>query len=241
MAMKRKAGSWSSNQVKKQRTMRRRMRRSKKRPTRRGRSVVYTKIMRQPVPDKMYTTLKYVDNITLAPTSAGNAGAQSYAFGTSLYDPDQTSFGHQPLWLDQLMPMYTTYRVHGIKYRFTFVNTNTTQMFNVVLQHSAKSPENPIYMNTIRERRGARAFTVGPYGSRPTTRSGFLRTGTPWGLTKREMIADEDFEGGMGANPTKISYINIYGSTEHSSAIVNVSVQLTYYVELTGRKQVVGS
>jgi len=242
--MKRKASSYGGV-AKRRRTMRRRMRRGPPRRGRRGRrqnKVVYAKVLRQPVPDKMYTQLNYCETLALNMVGQGSAGRDYQSFRTSIYDPNSAGVGHQPLWRDQMALLYKTYKVHGFRYVLTFMNTNTSQLAMITLQHASTGPEGPaIDIDTIRERRGVRTFSLGSSGDRPKVVKGFLRTGTPWGLTKRETDYDDYFEADMGANPVKQSYLNIYGTTQNTSAIVNMHVKLTFYVELMNRVQISGS
>lgn len=250
MPMKRKAGSWPSSQLKRQKSTRRRIRRRRKPTGRRGRKVLYTKIMRQPVPDKIYTQLRYSELVKLAPSFSDPGNIATYAdakycFQTSLYDPNKTGSGHQPLWLDQLAPMYEKYRIHGMKYRLMLSkDSNGDGMIHMLFQQSNKEPEsvsNQSQFHTIRERRNTKTLTLNSWTNNVRQHKGFLRTGTPWGLTKREMDADEDFEALMGWDPNKMSYLNIYARTEAGTPKIYIQVNLTYYVELFSRKNVDGS
>lgn len=58
--------------------------------------------------------LRYVTKITLSP--GGVATVRTHSFrGNSLYDPDSSGVGHQPLGFDQIMTLYRDYRVRGSK------------------------------------------------------------------------------------------------------------------------------
>jgi len=78
-------------------------------------------------PDRLQTKLRYCDVVTLTPTTGGRS---SWAFRmNSLFDPDFTSTGHQPMWFDQLAAVYKAYRVTGAVLKATFVPSiiNTTE------------------------------------------------------------------------------------------------------------------
>lgn len=214
-------------------------RRNRRRGGRRGRGGVTTKLMRQPVPDKIMTKLRYSEAIVVNLSTPSVLG--SYLFRTSIYDPDFTSLGHQPLWRDQLDYLYTKYRVHGIKYRLTIVNTNVNQLTGGAIVHQPDSTLET-NLNTIRERRNSRTFVLnGASAGSNRIMTGFMHTGAPHGLTKSDFMADEDFEAAMNANPVKNSFLAMYFYTLHSSAIVHIQCDLTFYVELLGRVTVVGS
>lgn len=215
----------------------RRTTRPKKRG-RRGKSRVYTKIMAQPVPDRMLTKLKYSEAFTLSiPTALQLVNA---SFRTSLFDPDTAVGGHQQLWRDQMATLYNKYRVLGIGYRFNIVNTNVSQLTFGAVKH-AKAANQDTNFNTLRERRGVKKFTCNSSGGSRVAVSGYMATGTPHGLTKREFRYDEDFEAEMGNNPVKQSFVECYATTMNTSAIVQVIADLVYYVELTSRVTVAGS
>lgn len=205
---------------------------------RRGGSGVYTKILRQPVPDKTITRLRYSQ---LVPISMGPAYVvSSYIFQSSIYDPDFSGLGHQPLWRDQIISLYDRYRVHGIKYKFTIVNTNVNQMITGVVKQ-ASIPALETDLNTMRERNNVQRWTAHAYTSTPIYVTGYMPTGRPWGLTKKDFLADEGFESVMTTNPLKQSYLEIYAATSNTSAKIDVMADLVYYVEFTSRTSVVGS
>lgn len=76
-------------------------------------------------PQEIITKLKYVDNITL---SSSSFSISKNAFKmNSIFDPDVTGVGHQPLYTDQFSPVYNRYTVLGSKLTVMFTsNTPTT-------------------------------------------------------------------------------------------------------------------
>lgn len=79
------------------------------------------------IPGNLGTTLiqkfKYVDKITLNP---GVSTSATYSFRlNSLYDPDLTGTGHQPIGFDQLVGVfYNHYTVLGARIKCTFVSAS---------------------------------------------------------------------------------------------------------------------
>lgn len=214
---------------------------AKKRRTRRGRggrkgSAIYTKMLKMPVPDRIFTKLRYAEFFDLSPQTAGTTGLVSYSFRSSLFDPNYTGLGHQPLWHDQLQAMYGRYRVIGMKYRFVLCNTNTSQLCTMAVEQADGPPQAPsVGYTTILERRGVRPVNIGPSASKPTIVSGYMHVGKPYGLSRTDFMSDEDFESNFGANPAKMSYINLYCVTQNTSVIVNCQASITYYVEIQRR------
>ncbi len=72
-----------------------------------------------PLPFKLVTRLSYHSKYTLT-GGAADAMAIQVINASSLYDPDYTGTGHQPLGFDQLMPIYDHYVVLGAKITVRF-------------------------------------------------------------------------------------------------------------------------
>nr|WPR18644.1 MAG: capsid protein [Owegonang virus 10] len=69
-------------------------------------------------PKSLTTKLRYCQALQLTSTS----GAVNYNTfrANSIFDPDQTGTGHQPLYHDQFYPVYNNYRVLGSMIKVTF-------------------------------------------------------------------------------------------------------------------------
>lgn len=209
-----------------------------RRTKRRRQGSVYTKIMKQPVPDRMFTKMNYSEVLIL---NLNFLTLGYHVYRSSLFDPDYSSTGHQPLWRDQYALMYNKYRVLGIKYKLALLNTSSNSMVSGGVKYSNDYTVEAS-LNTLRERRNVHKLVVGPQGSKATFVKGYMPVGKPHGLTKKNVIEDEDFIALMGDNPAKLSYLHIYlSSTDLSGAVVNVQADLTYYVELMERTSVSGS
>lgn len=194
--------------------------------------------MQQPVPDRMLTKLRYSEQVDFP---ALTRGALAYGqYRNSLFDPDVTYTGHQQLWRDQMATLYKTYRVLGIKYKFTFINQNQPAGLAGAIRHSSDATAE-ISPNTLRERNNSRTFIVGPNTSDPVVVKGYMPVGKPHGLSKRDFMADEDFEALFTANPVKQTYLEMYLTPLGPTAIANCVVDLVYYVLLTDRINVTGS
>lgn len=108
----------------------RRYRRRTYRRRRKSRMLTNVPPKGQPFPDRFRFNLRYVQYHQLDPAST--AFASQTFFVNSLYDPDYTGTGHQPMGYDQLTPLYNRYVVTGAKITTTFetssasMNTGTT-------------------------------------------------------------------------------------------------------------------
>lgn len=73
---------------------------------------------RQPIPTKLYNTVKYVTAVSMTIT----AGIGNYKFiANGLFDPDFTAAGHQPQYFDQLTALYNHYTVLKSRIKWTTV------------------------------------------------------------------------------------------------------------------------
>ena len=73
---------------------------------------------------KQTVKMNYADTISLAP---GAAAITNHAFRcNSIFDPDYTSTGHQPLLHDEYQGLYGSYRVLSSKIRVTPVASSAT-------------------------------------------------------------------------------------------------------------------
>lgn len=74
--------------------------------------------------DKQMVKLRYVDSISI---DAGAAAVTNHVYwANSIYDPDQTGTGHQPLLRDNYALLYASYRVVSSKMKLTPIMSTTT-------------------------------------------------------------------------------------------------------------------
>lgn len=203
------------------------------RPVRLTRSVGFAR--------KLITKLRYceISNLTLAIVSSPCSTVYCQQFQTSLYDPDLTGTGHQPMYYDQLCSaagIYRKYRVYGIGYEMWFQNTNTNQMMPVLIHHTNNSG---VISSTnwllVEEQTGVRPINVGSLNDKPTYVKGYLDVAKALGCTRNDVRTEDDFEALYNANPARMAYLNIYMSSFNVSAgnVLNVRYRLTYYCELS--------
>lgn len=102
-------------------------------------------------PDSLRTTLKYHQDIGISSASGAVAGNTFRA--NSLYDPDETGTGHQPMYFDQLAAVYGRYQVVASTIRVCFTPVTETAgtsdwLFGIVGQSTNGLSSNP---NTLCE------------------------------------------------------------------------------------------
>lgn len=74
-------------------------------------------------PNAIITTMRYCTSVALV-ASAGASAIHVFS-ANSIFDPDVTGVGHQPMYRDQYAALYENYVVLGSKISVEFVNHNT--------------------------------------------------------------------------------------------------------------------
>lgn len=79
------------------------------------------------MPRRAVSTLRYTENISLAKPDVGSS--KSYAWvPSSLFDPNSTGTGHQPMKFDQIMAFYDHYNVISCSYRVRAINLDANPL-----------------------------------------------------------------------------------------------------------------
>lgn len=185
------------------------------------------------IPDSRRTSLTYADIITLAPATA----ITQYTFrGNSIYDPDQTSTGHQPLYHDQMAQLYSRYRVYGSSIQLAIVNQQVASALQmtvipasdiITFTGSTYPPEYPYAKK-------ARLIGVGGIFTSEVVHR--MTTSEILGLRSREIL-DQDYSALMNANPSSEWYWQVVLQNLSSAQDVDCSLQVTirYDVEFYDR------
>lgn len=190
-----------------------------------------------PVPKTKLVKLRYCDTVQLNPT--GSDAAVEHRFrANSVYDPDRTAVGHQPMYFDQLATIYESYEVLGARIKVAFSPTASTACLVGVIRDNDTSTT---YNNrtALMENPSAKYRVVSP-------QSKTLWMAANWSAKKTfgPNYNRDDNEALVTANPVNESdfvvwAINQY-STEDPSAI-NCMITIDYIVKFTERKEIAQS
>lgn len=192
-------------------------------------------ILRGPgFPTGLQTKLKYSDIIGITCTS-GTPATYSWR-GNSVYDPDFTSTGHQPLYYDQLTAIYNRYRVDGCKLKFTACTDGDTPMAVVVVPND--SGEGFATIGSACERKFSVERTVTK--EFPQLMKTYAASNKIMGMTKDKYRDDDLNSAQYDANPTNIWYWNLITQTVNGSSTgtLRITLCLTYYVSFFEPKQI---
>lgn len=202
----------------------------------------YVKVLSQPVPPKMLTKLNYVEKISLT-SSAGLIAM--YQWRSSLYDPNLTGGGHQPMYYDQYTPNYNSYIVHGMKYKISLSNTGNPYGAFVALMEFPNGYTASASIQTDMERRFCRKkqylTALGQQGSRFYT-SGYIDIAKNNGLSRSDVLYTSGYKSAVTTNPSYYSTVALEyeGDSGGSTSLLGI-IQITYYCEFLDRVEVAGS
>jgi len=194
-----------------------------------------------PLSKKFTFKTRYVDvGKALDPAAGGIAVSQVYNL-TSLFDPDTTGTGHQPIGFDQIMPMYDHYTVIGARARVELVNADETQPqlcllqlkdTSVVSTNSAEVIENGVSRYTL----------LSPKGGSKDTATLTLNFSSKKFFGKSPMDGDK-YQGTSTSNPAENCFLHIMVDPQTTSnvAFVKYIVTIEYIAIMTEPKQLTQS
>lgn len=196
----------------------------------------YKKIS-QPVPDTMTTSLVYESNYATTITSINNLSHYTYRL-SSVFDPDYTAVGHQPLGFDQWANFYERYVVKGAKVYITAKDTNNNADTMIGLTATINeeiSPSNQI--QAVREQPNSKVMIL---GNKSTLAQTMVMKYSPRKLFGYKDTADADYLiAEVDSNPEKNAFLHI--SLEEldpnpgtRNGKIEVRVRIEYLVQFRG-------
>jgi len=188
------------------------------------------------VPDAIEVKLKYVALQRIDTTSAFFYDAVFR--GNSLFDPDLTLTGHQPLGFDQWKTFYNRYRVLACSAKLNVDNAAAGPSLWAVFGPSTSSTSYSGDLSDALEQ--PRAKVMGPIevaSRRAHTMKHYMTTSEAMGVTPETVKIENEYSAATSASPSKIWYWHLsFLSTDQSSDIlVNFILELTFYCQMFER------
>lgn len=172
--------------------------------------------------------------------NCGGTGRDVYQYKiNSIYDPDLTSTGHQPLYRDQLYAIYKYAVVVGCRWSLECA----TQAGSGVLfvPHATTYSTTDTDVSTAIERGSTkRAFTqIG----KPMTLTGYVSMASLFGLADpKSLLTDDLYRHDDSADPSQLAYLTIYTQdTEATTARCHQNVTLDMTVVFKEVKKIADS
>lgn len=182
-------------------------------------------------PPVLLTKLRYCESYTLSVTS-GSIGKQVNSLN-SIFDPDQTGSGHQPMYRDTYAAIYDQYAVVSSRITVTYVNLFTATGVHIGLVKDDNTTTSSTYSTLMEQNMGKHTLL--------STRDGALSSKT-MSLTfdcKKDLgidpYASETYKTDLGSNPTEtydcLSWATPVDGT--STGSVQIAVEIEYLVLFT--------
>ncbi len=177
-------------------------------------------------PDQLIGKLRYHD---AEPLTISGGAIQKYVYRwNSMFDPDFTGVGHQPLFRDTFAAIYDHYAVISAVAKVKFINTAAVPFYvGAVIEDDSTSST---LLDTLCEQ------THGWHTLLPPV-TGSLSSVTvtiPWSCKKILNIdpyTDELYKTSVGSNPTEESYLSVWAlSNDGSATTVYFDVEFVYTV-----------
>lgn len=199
------------------------------------------------IPDRTYVTLKYNEDISLG-ISAGGLMSNYLFRCNSIFDPNQSGVGHQPLGHDQYANFYKKYMVVASTITCTFKSFDNSETTN------ADGSNYTVGISTIQDPSGATTSTTEFMENNRTTYSNVCAQ-APYTMVHKKfdpidffgldsILDNEKYGADFGSNPEQQAFwqIGVFQPTAPTtSGRMYVNVAIKYTLALRERVNVGGS
>lgn len=201
-----------------------------------------------PLPPKFTCKHRYVEDTTIQLDPTGVAPV-IYSFrANSLYDPNYSGVGHQPLGFDQIMPFYNHYTVIGAKIKVQFFNCDTSLLVPQIAGIYMNGEQTPTLANwqTLAEQ-GNLTYGSMAMNNANTTLTSLALTKTFSArkyFGRRGILTEDDFRGTSTTNPAEQAYFHIFvcpSDNATNTGVVRALVEIEYISVYTELKQLSSS
>lgn len=199
-------------------------------------------LIRQPVmTDQLLVKLRYKASITI--TSTGNY-VQHVFRGNSIFDPDESGVGVQPMGHDEYNTLFSSYQVQGCSLSLLgqFNGPDPAAGCRVVVYYSNESQSPATGMFQAQERARSKSRLLPPDPSKQFRIKSYVSSKRAL-MINSGFSATEQFSGSLfGDNPLQTWRWNIgLASVGSESTTIIFDVHLVYYVRMYNRKTLIRS
>lgn len=198
--------------------------RSKKKTSSYGRRRGYIKKVGVPRPTVAFPRTRlvrhvYYDNVTIpAPQAAGSPSTYGFR-ANSMYDPNYSGGGHQPMYYDQMSAIYTKYQVIASFIEVTLDQTDSTQNNYKIVVTSDNALQNDVA--AVLEEYGASRPLINSSRSSPKVLKASWNAKKWYKTTLSGLMADNSKNTATGSNPTESIYYHIWSAPCVPSTIMD--------------------
>lgn len=151
-----------------------------------------------PLPERKLVRHKYIENISLSGAAAGLCSFHAIRCN-SVFDPNKTGVGHQPLYRDEMAANYTSYTVIASYIRVIFDQTSTNfENRGIIVSEDTSFPNSP---ETFQELYPTVVPAIPGQRNSPEIRRASWNAAKWYKTTTRAIMADDDKKTASGSNP----------------------------------------
>lgn len=172
-------------------------------------------------------------------TGAALGAAAFYQFRlNSIFDPDLTGAGTQPVGHDQYALLYEKYRVYEASYKVTFMNQSTTADALVAVASSDESSTTTDWDRLVQNGQCEwKTLTFRGGCADEVSLMGTIDLAAAQGMSKKNFWADDLQEATFGSNPAEVYILNLVSSAIGTGSGPNVS----FFIEIRYKARVYGN
>jgi hypothetical protein len=189
-----------------------------------------------PFPPKTVRSLRYSTVVNVVEAAAQGGGY--YVFTpSSLYDPDNTGAGHQPMYFDQLCSSvgpYTRYRGLKTEAKITLANTSAAICWaGVYVSSVLTTPSSP---TQFYEKPGTKMCSLMPVGIAQSSR--VFRMSIPHaqalGISERHLRDDDGYAGAYNSSPSWnfgliVGLVGVTGAAQSLQILVELFITAEFF------------
>jgi len=190
-------------------------------------------------PPTRMATLLYCEHFTMTTNAVSVDTSSEQDFrANSVYDPDSTGLGHQPMYFDQLAAIYKQYIVHKCEIEVEFHNPTADGM--VVGLAFGPNSHTSLTVSELMERPNCVLTTVSNSGEQRVVLKVLVDMEDLFGITKQQYLNEVSTYGAaVTANPTTVGTIRmIYTHPTTLTVQCQALVRLRYLVQFFSRNTV---
>jgi hypothetical protein len=177
-------------------------------------------------PDRYQCKLKYTTVNTL--TGTGTTGQKVFRLN-SLFDPDLTGVGSQPMCFDQLAAVYQKYLVTAASWEVQYTNLNSTAAA-VVTVPSDVSLSGSVFEALCEQKRAKNSvLAINSGGISSVTHRGFIKMSDLHG--QPQLDSDDTQYALVSTNPSDVAFLTLEGSdfTTATTIAVGYRIKIIFY------------
>lgn len=186
--------------------------------------------VKTPLPPRYLTRLKYCQQGTITAAS-GTINSQQFRLN-SIYDPDYTGAGHQPLAHDTFMTMYNRYRVFKCTGYVDLDIGSSGSSVDVALMGVNNTPIAYSNFTHIMEQSGVQTRTLNHQANTKRIKFSFDLPKL-CGKSRNEYKTSSHTESLFGNNPSEAMFLCIWATqTAGTNSDVHYTITLFYHTEI---------